>query len=868
MLKSKFKFLTISLVFTFLLSISPIKGFALESTLVPQKSNFTTVNETILNLDQLPSEIKYLLTSNEKNNAISLSTDSFNDLYSFTSLNNDGSKTLYKYEIPIKYKESSKVKFINNELKESSKWYGFLRKYAYENSENSIKTYFPENIKDGILLETDNITITICPVIDNNSKGELVSIDNNGLITKVFQYSNVFDKNISIQYSAVSNGIKENIIIEKYNGINTFHFRINAKGLEPAYVEGESIPMLSSDTKEIAFILGQVDARDSYTGENTENDMHFSLYNNLKIEKTDIPDEYLLSVEVDKSFLESEKTVYPVIIDPPAYVYQGNMLDTTVYNGMPNTQTFYTSSYNIVGDHGGSYGQGITYVQINNMQNYKYINPNKIVSAYYHVREASGKTNQSVIEVHDTYSTWQQNTISYNNQPSTSYYNNSYVNVTTSQWYDFNVTGLVQAWLRSELYEDGGWMKEYGFALKARSSSSSSKHFCSANYSGTLAPTLVINYNEDTSISNGTYFIKSVNSGLYLNTEQNPNANGNCIQYYFHGGKNQQWKVVYQGDGYYKLYSPYYDNTKCLDVENLTSNNIDVYPDGSGDWLLFRIISNNDGTYRIMNKWGENVDKALDVAGGSTAATANVIQYPFYGNNNQKWVFSTSYNGYSNGVFTTPENSQAILDVNTSNNTYNTIPWNIAYEGYYTAAMATAQGGQMASYVDAANLLRYFLMNTGTSRTIDFARMNLQNIQANINMVKDMNDAITVAEYYLNNTSSKSFTTDNERVYSTLYNGNKFDNWYLAIGGYRTWYSCNASKSGNTITMTMTYNMRDFYDWNANGTAEIGLVSQGQMNTLHRAGMAKDYKVTGQMQMRIVWNIGQSIGNGATWTIL
>lgn len=68
--------------------------------------------------------------------------------------------------------------------------------------------------------------------------------------------------------------------------------------------------------------------------------------------------------------------------------------------------------------------------------------------------------------------------------------------------------------------------------------------------------------------------------------------------------------------------------------------------------------------------------------------------------------------------------------------------------------------------------------------------------------------------------------------------------------------------------MTMTYNMRDFYDWNANGTAEIGLVSQGQMNTLHRAGMAKDYKVTGQMQMRIVWNIGQSIGNGATWTIL
>ena len=62
--------------------------------------------------------------------------------------------------------------------------------------------------------------------------------------------------------------------------------------------------------------------------------------------------------------------------------------------------------------------------------------------------------------------------------------------------------------------------------------------------------------------------------------------------------------------------------------------------------------------------------------------------------------------------------------------------------------------------------------------------------------------------------------------------------------------------------------MRDFYDWDPNSTMNAPLVSQTQMYTLHCAGMAKHFKVVGEMKMNIVWTQGQSIGNGASYTII
>lgn len=41
---------------------------------------------------------------------------------------------------------------------------------------------------------------------------------------------------------------------------------------------------------------------------------------------------------------------------------------------------------------------------------------------------------------------------------------------------------------------EGGYTYCRGFALKASATGVSSKHFCSANYSGSLTPSIIINY--------------------------------------------------------------------------------------------------------------------------------------------------------------------------------------------------------------------------------------------------------------------------------------------------------------------------------------------------------------------------------------
>ena len=61
-------------------------------------------------------------------------------------------------------------------------------------------------------------------------------------------------------------------------------------------------------------------------------------------------------------------------------------------------------------------------------------------------------------------------------------------------------------------------------------------------------------------VSGAIYYIRNANSGHYLDAENS--GNFNVIQYAYHGGLNQAWKITKNADGYYTLenQSPYYKN--------------------------------------------------------------------------------------------------------------------------------------------------------------------------------------------------------------------------------------------------------------------------------------------------------------------
>ncbi len=632
-----------------LLLVSGVSISAAElSTVSANKKSLNDKEYEKYQLSDLPSAIAESINSAEKT-PVEIINHETDDMYSITVKNDDGTNTLYVFQTPIKYEENNTVKLKKDIVTASAEKLSLFTDYEFESVNNEIKGFYPKNISDGIKVEYDDYEVTLMPFSEN--KSSLLSLNNadNAVKTEnTISYSEVFGSNISLEYSSTLNGIKENIIIEKYDGRNTFDFIIDTNGLLPEKLAGDSIPLLDPETGEMKLYIGQINAKDSYVGNNENDEVHFTLFNSLKLEKID-SSQYKLTVIVDKDFLESETTVYPVTVDPTISMSTSNMADAPVYSGYPSTN-YYTNDYNMVGYHGSSYKEATTYIKLKSLSSYKYINPTKISSVYYNVYEGSGRTSSATINVRGAASEWTDSAITHSNKPGLSSPVSS-LTISSSGWYNFNITSLFKNWLKHELKESE-LNPNYGFALAASTTGVSSRHFCSANNTN-YPPSIIVNYSEDTSVADGAYYIRSKFSDLYLDTEQDVNANGNVIQYPFHGNDNQVWVVKYQGNGYYKLHSPWYDEAKCLDVESeptVNGSNVDVYDDVDGDYILFKIVSNNDDddTYRIISKWSGN-QKVLDVCGPSDQATANIQIWDYVGGDQQKWYFEPVSNGAAVG---------------------------------------------------------------------------------------------------------------------------------------------------------------------------------------------------------------------------
>ena len=463
-------------------------------------------NTSALTLNNLP---EYIVNNTLEKDiiAVGLAQEDAQQLNSFTTINSDGTNTLYLFGAPIKYvdKNTNQIKFIDNSivpvlaqsdvatlvdedvtLQQNAESITTISGYA--NAANSFSVNMPASVNEGISLVKEDLTVTLYPADPAISIATINTMAIGGVSEQVVNYSNALGNGIHQQYVPINNGIKENIILDNYTGVNTFNFVIEAQGYYPLYSEGEAIPFVKEGSEEIAFILGQVDARDSYVGEET--DGHFTLYNSISLIeiKSGI---YGLTVIVDPDFLNNPETVYPVVIDPTITISSSYMQDTTVYSGHPNKQTYYSSAYNIVGYHGSTAGTGTAFIKTTNLSAYNYILPGNINSATYRVYEGSGKTNTVQVILNRLFTSWEQNTITYSNMPHPDY--SSALIISNSGWKNFDLTNIIKKMLSPvDGYDD--LPESSGFALTAYDSSSSSLHFCSANH-GTYAPSITINYN-------------------------------------------------------------------------------------------------------------------------------------------------------------------------------------------------------------------------------------------------------------------------------------------------------------------------------------------------------------------------------------
>lgn len=113
---------------------------------VSDKKEAELIENTDFSIDDVPDE---LLESVDLDSDEVTDIDEVDklDLHSFTTVNEDSTKTLHVFETPIKYYDETEneVKFIDNSLERSDETDANGEEYAFENTENSTKVYLPEN---------------------------------------------------------------------------------------------------------------------------------------------------------------------------------------------------------------------------------------------------------------------------------------------------------------------------------------------------------------------------------------------------------------------------------------------------------------------------------------------------------------------------------------------------------------------------------------------------------------------------------------------------------------------------------------------------------------------------------------------------
>lgn len=375
----------------------------------------------------------------------------------------DGTRALYLF--------SENVKYIDENGDVADKSNNAVRKgRAFVNEGNDVEIILPATLTAGIAVHSDELNITMKPLTDSIGRSLSTAVQTE---EDTVLYSDVFDSSTDIEYTYTYSGVKENIILESYNGKNSFDYEVTTGGL--TLYEDKGTLLLADENGEVKATLGEVIV---FSADNKNNT--FGKYTIKELEKNS---RYKVTVSVDREYLTYPKTKYPVKIDPNLNTIDYNIVvhDMQVFKGKDGKGTSETSAgYSGVSRVGWTdWGACRTLIKLNNFSfaTYKISNSWQIESAYIELRDlmcqggsgvpiSCGQFNGNFWTEKDT-RTWnglEAENSSLSSPVSVTYGNgNSKRNLSDKdQWYNWNITGIVKKWaIDSSLKEKGLQLRTY-----------------------------------------------------------------------------------------------------------------------------------------------------------------------------------------------------------------------------------------------------------------------------------------------------------------------------------------------------------------------------------------------------------------------
>lgn len=132
--------------------------------------------------------------------------------------------------------------------------------------------------------------------------------------------------------------------------------------------------------------------------------------------------------------------------------------------------------------------------------------------------------------------------------------------------------------------------------------------------------------------SQSYYYLENQNSGLYLDAT----SDGSLIQYPFHGDENQQFQLIYNSPGYYTITPRRYPG-QVLDV-NTANNYINLFSSHNGTNQQWNVIKNGNGSYRLLSRCSSSTQAAV-ILNASTSPYAPLIHHQYNNSGNDNWIF-------------------------------------------------------------------------------------------------------------------------------------------------------------------------------------------------------------------------------------
>lgn len=409
----------------------------------------------------------------------------------------DGTRALYLF--------SENVKYIDENGDVADKSNNAVRKgRAFVNEGNDVEIILPATLTAGIAVHSDELNITMKPLTDSIGRSLSTAVQTE---EDTVLYSDVFDSSTDIEYTYTYSGVKENIILESYNGKNSFDYEVTTGGL--TLYEDKGTLLLADENGEVKATLGEVIV---FSADNKNNT--FGKYTIKELEKNS---RYKVTVSVDREYLTDPKTKYPVKIDPNLNTIDYNIVvhDMQVFKGKDGKGTSETSAgYSGVSRVGWTdWGACRTLIKLNNFSfaTYKISNSWQIESAYIELRDlmcqggsgvpiSCGQFNGNFWTEKDT-RTWnglEAENSSLSSPVSVTYGNgNSKRNLSDKdQWYNWNITGIVKKWvINSSLKEKGLQLRTYTTFLEDSSVYAEyMKTFSSMQGNANYKPYIKINY--------------------------------------------------------------------------------------------------------------------------------------------------------------------------------------------------------------------------------------------------------------------------------------------------------------------------------------------------------------------------------------